>query len=328
MLALLRWTLERLPYISQAGDQVAAIVNERSRERVLLEAVHLVGRSEHSSLRLSEAHVSQEHASIRWDGNQWLVRDLGSLNKTFVDDLEVRGAEPRVLRAGARLAFGRRTETWLFENDDPPSAMAVPEDGGEADMEEDGLLALPSAADPIATVFRGVNGAWQLDVDGSAREVADQERVTVLGRSYRICLPQVASRTLPVQGLQGRRTSELTLEFFVSSDLEHIELVARYGSEEHRFAARAHHEMLMLLARARREDQDAGLPAANCGWLYHDELCKRLRLEPDRLNVDVYRIRQQFAKLGLLDPGEVVQRRSRSRQLRLGLAVTRESPLG
>lgn len=307
---------------------MAAIVNERSSRRVVLEAVHLVGRSEHSSLRLLEPHVSQEHASIRWDGNQWLVRDLGSLNKTFVDDQEVRGASPCVLRAGAKVAFGSRSETWLMESDDPPCAMAVPDDGADARIEEHGLLAFPSAADPVATVFRGVNGAWQLEIDGRVRELADQERILVSGRSYRICLPQVAAKTLPIHGLQGRRAAELTLEFLVSSDLEHIELLVHCEGTQHRFAARAHHEMLMLLARARRGDQAAGLPAANCGWLYQEDLCKGLRLDPDRLNVDVYRIRQQFAKLGLLDPGEVVQRRARSRQLRLGVPRTHESPLG
>lgn len=306
---------------------MASIVNENDCRRVMLEAVHLIGRSEQCSLRLSHDHVSSEHASIRWDGKHWTVKDLGSLNHTYVDDSELLPSEIRALRLGARLAFGNRADQWRLDDDSGPMVMAVPEDGGEPIVEQGGLLALPSSENPAAMIYRGATGNWTVELNGVQQPLTDRSFVTVEGRVYRLCLPQAVERTRPVQGLQGTKVGSLALTFLISSDREEIELVVTHQANKIRLPSRTHNELLLLLARSRRQDTTAGMPPGNCGWSYHDVICKKLRCDPERLNVDVYRIRKQFAELGLIDPGQVIERRLRSRQLRIGIPESMEQPL-
>ncbi|MBV9949424.1 MAG: hypothetical protein JOZ69_21460 [Myxococcales bacterium] len=84
--------------------------------------------------------------------------------------------------------------------------------------------------------------------------------------------------------------------------------------------ARAHHYLLLLLARRRLADRAAGNPESACGWIHQEEWDHDPSLASSRVNLDVCRSRMQFSKLGVLDARNIVERRPRSRQLRLGVA--------
>jgi hypothetical protein len=43
-------------------------------------------------------------------------------------------------------------------------------------------------------------------------------------------------------------------------------------------------------------------------------------MAPPQLNLDVFRLRRQFAALGIVDAANIVERRPRTRQLRIGTA--------
>ncbi len=296
-------------------------------KQVYLEASYLIGRSEHCLLRLEDPHVSSEHASIRWDGAQWILKDLGSLNRTYLDEVELTPAHSAPLRKGSRVAFGSPKQAWQLTEDAGPLPMAVPEDGSAPIVATDGLLPLPSAEEPRYTVYRDHNGSWVVDAGDRVTKVEDRGSIQLGPVRYRLCLPQPYTRTTPLHGFIGARVPELTLVFRVSSDMETIELDVTGAHSHHRFSARTHNEMLLLLGRARRADTAAGLPPGSAGWLYHDDLCRKLQVDAERLNVDVYRIRRQFADLGLLDPAHIIERRPRTRQIRIGVGDISEVPL-
>lgn len=301
--------------------------DERSGVRVPLEASHLVGRTARCALMISDARVSHEHASLRWDGEAWTIRDLGSLNRTLVNGQPIAAGQVIPLVRGASIAFGTPDVTWCLDDAAPPCVMAVPLKGGIAVVEQDGLLALPSAEHPLLTIFRDAGGSWAGEDQSTFAELQDQAIFQVGNVSYRFCLPQPASRTRPVEGLHGCRVSDLQLEFLVSQDLEHIEVVVRSGHLERKLAARSHNELLLILARRRQEDARKGLPLPNCGWVQQDELAKMVHLDLDHLNVQIFRIRRQFGELGILDPGQIVERRQRLRHMRLGAHHVAESSL-
>ncbi len=54
----------------------------------------VVGRGEGSDLQFSDSFVGRAHAEIWFDRGQWWVKDLGSVNKTFVNGEELDGARP------------------------------------------------------------------------------------------------------------------------------------------------------------------------------------------------------------------------------------------
>ncbi|GAA3124099.1 hypothetical protein JOF29_008661 [Kribbella aluminosa] len=63
-----------------------------------------IGRGPGATLRLGDVTVSRFHAELRYVGEGWLLRDLGSMNGTLVNDLRIT-TTVRV-RPGDRVSFG------------------------------------------------------------------------------------------------------------------------------------------------------------------------------------------------------------------------------
>ena len=92
----------------------AALRDVNSGNAFALDDFNLIGRSEGATIQLVDSGISRQHATIRREGeNYWLV-DLGSANGSFVNDVALTA--PRVLRDGDRLQFGR--SVLLFDLDD------------------------------------------------------------------------------------------------------------------------------------------------------------------------------------------------------------------
>lgn len=64
----------------------------------------ILGREGEGVVALPSPSVSRQHAAVRVDGSAAHLRDLGSKNGTFVDEMRVE--HPIALRDGARLRFG------------------------------------------------------------------------------------------------------------------------------------------------------------------------------------------------------------------------------
>ncbi len=69
-----------------------------------LEDFTLIGRGEGATLRLNEASISRQHATIRRENHDYWLVDLGSANGSFVNDVTLSAA--RVLRNGDRVRLG------------------------------------------------------------------------------------------------------------------------------------------------------------------------------------------------------------------------------
>src|SRR5579862_7679232 len=75
----------------------------------LLEAEsYRVGRASSTEISYPQAaELSREHLAIERQGNQWLVRDLGSTNGSKVNGERI--TQPRILRSGDRITAGQLT---------------------------------------------------------------------------------------------------------------------------------------------------------------------------------------------------------------------------
>jgi hypothetical protein len=297
-------------------------LRERSSGRIcVLEPEHVVGRAANSSLRLLERHVSARHALLRATGGRWTLRDLGSRNGTFVDGKALKAGEEVILRRGSRIAFGRPGPEWELVDDAAPRAMIVPVDGGAPLLLEGDLLALPSNDDPRATLYRA-DGAWFLErPDDSVAPVANQQTFDVGGRVWRFCCAEdetMYNTTMREPAPIGTDVRQVALAFLVSSDEETVHLRATCGGKMLDMGARKHHYLLLTLARRRIKDVAGGLPDSSCGWIDLDELAHDPTMAPPLLNLDVFRIREQFAAAGIVDAAGIIERRPRARQLRIG----------
>jgi hypothetical protein len=284
-----------------------------------LESDHPVGRSVRNALCIPDRRVSSQHAVIRWTGTGWEVKDLGSRNGTFLGGERLKQGVGCRLAAGMVLAFGTLESRWELADDSPPDAMIVPIDGGEPIRLLDGLCAVPSPEDPQGTLYRAGDGRWLIEVDGERSPVAlrNQQTFDLGGRVWRFSVPEEIWRT----SLTERTPVEvrtLRLDFVVSRDEEHVQVSAAFEAERRDLGARSRHYLLLTLARRRLEDASRGFPEVECGWTDQEDLARDPSMSGPQLNIDVFRIRRQFAGLDVSDPANIIERRPRTKQLRIG----------
>jgi hypothetical protein len=297
---------------------VATLREAHSNLTATLEHEHVVGRSPLCALRLEDPHASAQHAVLRWSGQHWEVRDLGSRNGTFLDGEQVQPGRDYRLVTGSTLCFGDLGRPWTLEDEEPPQVMVVPVDGGPALLGDGNLLGIPSPQDPAATVFRGTDGQWRLERgDDSTRILANHQQFEVGGQLWRFSCPEAVSGTTSLNGM-GPEVRLLALQFAVTPDEEHVELRARWGPTTYDLGSRGHNYLLLTLARHRVEDAAQAQPDPLCGWVYQDELIDGLGISPSQLNIDIFRIRKQFAAAGIIDAAGIIERRPGTKQLRIG----------
>lgn len=305
---------------------MGVIASEEGR-RATLGARVLVGRGGACDLRLEDASVSAEHAVLYWHHDRWHVRDLGSTNGTFVGDVALRPGEPVPLSRGAELRFGAPggAARWRLVDDAAPFARARSVDSGDRREAVQGLLELPDGDAPLVTVFeRG--GTWISERDEVQSPVRDQQVIQVGTTAWLLELPPPRAAGSVATTRRGDASlielEASILRFRVSKDEEYVELTLIHGTNQLAIPARSHHYVLLLLARRRAEDARNGLPPGEQGWMYADELGRELDATRTKLNLDICRARRQLAELGVSGAGNLIERRSTTRQLRLGCART------
>lgn len=303
-----------------------AVLRELQSGRVItLHAEHLVGRSRRCDLRLDMPAISSQHATMRWTGTRWVVRDLGSRNGTLLDGALLPAGE-HPMKRGMTLHFGTESCGWVLESATAPVPIAM-RLGGDLSGEEvsvegvEGLLVIPaSPATPVVNVYRSPQGSWVAEwVDGNEASVGDLELIQVEGETWRLHLPEYEQGT--EQGEEQAAGPHPNLDnvrfvFDVSRDQEAVRLSIEFGTESWDLGERAHHWMLLLLAKAREEDEDHD--TSEHGWVYSDDLVRDVGMTEGTMSVYIFRARQQVAACGVEGSQSLVARRKPTRQVRFG----------
>src|SRR6185437_7432733 len=93
------------------------------QQAIDLRAVNSLGRHPNNSIQLLDKIVSKDHCIIELRGDRWFLRDLGSLNGTFVNNERVRGEAP--LKHGDEIALG--ATKGRFDDGGPlPASVSAP----------------------------------------------------------------------------------------------------------------------------------------------------------------------------------------------------------
>jgi hypothetical protein len=300
---------------------MGAIREASSGRTHLLLPEHLVGRAATCALQLNHRYVSSQHALLRWAGGRWEVKDLGSRNGTFLAGTRLKPGDAHPIRRGARIAFGKAEADWEVTDTSAPPPVVVPLDGGEPVSFDGDLVALPSSDDPRVTIYRDQEGTWVLEQADASAPIANLQTFQVAGRNWRFCFAEDLRTTSLHVSAMNFELSRLRLEFSVSLDEEHVELKGFSGERMIDLGSRSHNYLLLTLARRRLKDSSEGLHDASCGWVDQDDLVHDPSMAPPQLNIDVFRIRKHFATFGVMDAVNIIERRPRSRQLRIGTGL-------
>lgn len=88
-----------------------------------LATVNSLGRHPNNSIQLLDRIVSKEHCFVELRGNRWVLRDLGSLNGTYINDQRVAGES--FLSHGDQIALGNTRAVFQDVAAVPPPSAAL-----------------------------------------------------------------------------------------------------------------------------------------------------------------------------------------------------------
>lgn len=284
------------------------LANPSSRACVTLTGHCLIGRSSACFLCLRDPTVSAEHARIRWTGENWEIRDMGSRNGTTLGGRLLRAGETAILSPNTEIVFGE-VDGWTLIDDAGPLATARALTTGRTIHARDGLLALNVGDAPFPYVY-AKGETWLAEDANGLRVVCDGDVLEVGATAWTLHLPKGPEITAD-SGSRLRWLARLRWRFSVSSDEEYVCATVEVDGQTLDLGARAHHYLLLTLARLRRGDND--------GWVYNDELENMLGLDTNALNVQVYRARAELGKLGVVDAPDVIERRRSTHQVRTAI---------
>jgi len=274
----------------------------------------LIGRSSLADVVLQSRRASNEHASLGWYSNHWVLRDLGSSNGTTVDGRLLDPRDRIVLTVGNTLQFGGDAETLHVLDVAPPPPCAVLLGPQSCTWGQRTLLVLPNETTPEASVFF-VNGRWHIDDGTQTRMPECGDIVQLPSGHFRLLLPDDPDANGFTAG-HDLELNKLELVFRVGSNAVVVHVVQ--GSADVRLPSRACLQTLLALARLRR-----GAAVQEGGWVGTAELAELRSCSPEKINVDVHRLRKLFEEAGIHDAARIIERDD-TKKLRIGVESVRE----
>jgi len=285
----------------------------------LLESETLIGRGPQCALRLTASFASSQHAVLRWLGDSWNVWDLDSRNGTWLNGRRLESRQAYAVARGDRLSFGRVDQAWEVTSDAAPVVMVVNAATADQIIVVGSVHGLPSDEAPDLTLYQDSAGQWVVEAaDSPPRLVINGDTFEAGSQLWRFCCPDAAARTVTCDAHAA--VAPMALHFIVSADEEYVELRLESPERSLSLGNRVQNHLLLTLARARLDDRAANLPETSCGWLYKEDLVAGSEIS-QRVDHDVFRIRQHIAASAPLVAASIIERRPRTRQLRIGLEM-------
>lgn len=220
------------------------------------------------------------------------------------------------MEVGSVVSFGGGDSSWRLVEGDAPGARAVSRARGRVVPAGPSGLFLPDESSCEAYISNQ-DGQWTVERCGEVHPVADQDQLDLSQEGWTLELT-LGDDTPPdpTATIEGVLTH---VSFIVSPDEEHVVLSIVRGGEPLVLDHRSHFYLLLLLARARIEDQgSAGVLASEHGWVETKHLAQMLKTTPEQVNVWIWRAREQFQKVDPAFAQRLVERRPTLGQLRIG----------
>ena len=102
----------------------------KGRVYLLEEAPLVIGRSTEADIVIPNALVSRKHARVSWDGQRYVVEDLGTRNGTLVNREQITAPRPltdgdEIVLPGLVVVFRSTEETMIIGGTPPPRATTL-----------------------------------------------------------------------------------------------------------------------------------------------------------------------------------------------------------
>lgn len=144
---------------------MASLTFKSTADTVQLFAEHIFGRSPTSNTVLTSHKASRIHATIRWDGEKWSLKD-SSINGTFINGRRLQRDVEQTIKVGQTICFADvDAPAWRVINIDPPKCLLVPQTIDTELIVLEDMLVLPDESSPELTLYRSTEGLWMCETD-------------------------------------------------------------------------------------------------------------------------------------------------------------------
>lgn len=167
-------------------------------------------------------------------------------------------------------------------------------------------------------------GEWiHKEIVRMVREAPDEVILELVRDKLRVAAgASIGNGTAVTRFIGGAALETSGLRFEEAGRVVLVSLKTPDGNEI-RIPDRASSRLLLWLAQARKADMEKGMPPASAGWRTSEEVGKALSIAREHLNVLVFRARGAFGKAGVRDSANIIERRPRTSELRIGVAAER-----
>ncbi len=285
---------------------MATILNLNHESQMLsyLSAYHCFGRSAtNADTAIDAPEISRLHAIIEWIDEQYVIRDISS-NGTWVNDTKLVKDNARILDVGDKIYFAQAgAHGFIVQELSAPQNMLLAVDQLTTNTTQSPIILsdsniLPSTEQPeIALFYVPSTDQWYKeyldDAAGVAYSVSDLDIINFASQSWQLKLNSPTENTAQL-AKPKLLAHQIKYRFNLSQDEETTELTITANDEEFYLSDRAHHYLVLSLARDRDEDARKGIDEYNQGWRLRETIAKDLGEDMPFVNTHVFRAKRQF----------------------------------
>ena len=309
---------------------MSVLKNTALGKMVVLRATHTIGRSISSLLQIAENDISKNHATLSWEGDHWQLKDH-SRNGSLLNGRLLHHASAKVT-AETTLQFGSGKDTqWVMVNEKGPlSYLRAHTDKFKIIRLEEDHLVYPNVEDPLVSFFKTARLEWMMDDNESTRALMHNREYQFAGLTWTYYDNEPLQDTIDVSGA----AETASIDCYLSSDEESVQIKIVVNDLEMNLGERVYNFLLLLLARKRLEDREAGFNESEQGWLFVEPLLAALSKELFRevdiyyFNVMIHRFRDHVRKLkpyGHLFANVIERKRGKIRLNYSSIRIIKES---
>jgi len=187
-------------------------------------------------------------------------------------------------------------ECWSLLKIDDSKTHLVSITEGVDNITLDGMVLLPSKSDPQVTVYVTPGGRWACESQSGISFLKTGDKVEVSGSAWYFI--NFAPETDLVEiSRYTASASNVVATFEVSENNEFVSLKLIVNKIKYELKHRSHHGLMLVLARKRLLDINAGVCDEGQGWISKEALARSLGLKETHVNIHIYRFRKQFVTL-------------------------------
>ncbi len=278
---------------------MSVIKNTDSDEMVVLRATLTVGRSVSSLLQIAENDISKNHATLSWEHDHWQIKDH-SRNGTLVNGRLLHHSTGK-LSGDDVIQFGANNTTrWKLMNEEGPlSYLRAHTDEFKIIRLEGTHLMYPNEESPEVSFFKSVRLEWVMDDNENTRPLRHNRQYEFGGEAWTYYDNEPLQDTIDI----SNQVETASIDCYLSSDEESVQIKIVMNDLEMNLGEKVYNFLLLLLARQRLEDMEAGFAESEQGWLFVEPLLESLSKELFRevdiyyFNVMIHRFRDHVRKL-------------------------------